>query len=80
MPACHVLVPHEGGWYVAELLRQYRHEARWRALVRYTTAPGFTYLHARWCDELRPVPDDHVATHATRDVPQPAWVIQSPQG
>jgi len=23
--------------------------------VRYTTAPGMTYEHARWADELRPV-------------------------
>jgi hypothetical protein len=55
MPATHVLVEHEGQWRVAELLRQYRLDGRWRVFVRYTTAPGFQYMQARWADECRPV-------------------------
>jgi hypothetical protein len=55
MPATHVLVEHDGRWVVAQLLRQYRHQGRWRALVRYTTEPGITFEHARWCGELRPL-------------------------
>jgi hypothetical protein len=53
MPATHVLVEHDGRWVVAQLLRQYRHQGHWRALVRYTAEPGITFEHARWCDELR---------------------------
>jgi hypothetical protein len=62
MPASHVLVLHEGDWVVAELLRQYRHEGRWRAMVRYSTASGYTYVHARWCADLRPISDGRVET------------------
>jgi hypothetical protein len=51
MPASHVLVEHEGAWRVAELLRRYRLDGRRRVLVRYGTAPGYTFLRARWADE-----------------------------
>ena len=34
------------------LLRQYRLDGRWRVYVRYTTAPGYTFLRARWADAV----------------------------
>jgi hypothetical protein len=43
---------------MAELLRQYRIDGRWRVFVRYTTATGFQYLQARWADECRPGDDE----------------------
>jgi hypothetical protein len=56
MPATHVLVRHDDGrWYVAELLDQHRSEGRWRAVVRYSVAPGMRYVRGEWADELRPV-------------------------
>ena len=55
MPQPRVLVEHDGQEYVAVVLAQYRLEGRWRALVRYATAPGIQYQQARWADELRPV-------------------------
>ena len=60
MPATHVLVKHEGAWVLASLLYQYRLDGRWRAVIRYTVAPGMTYQLAEWCDDLRPLNDESV--------------------
>jgi hypothetical protein len=43
----------EGAWRLARVLHQYREHGRWRAVVTYTTAPGFTYIRAEWADDLR---------------------------
>ena len=56
MPPKLVLLQHDDGrTFLAEVPAQYRIAGRWRVRVRYTTAPGMTYEHARWADELRPV-------------------------
>ena len=56
MPQPTVLVQHDDDrTYVATVLAQYRLDGRWRALVRYSTAPGMQFQQARWADELRPV-------------------------
>ena len=56
MPPTFVFLEHEDGrTFLAEVLAQYRIAGRWRVRVRYTTAPGMTYEHARWADGLRPV-------------------------
>ena len=60
MPATHVLVKHDGAWVMASLLHQYRLDGRWRAVIRYTVAPGMTYQLAEWCDDLRPLNDESV--------------------
>jgi hypothetical protein len=53
MPLPHVLVQHDDGrTYVAEVLAQYRMTRRWRALVTYSTQPGYRYHRAFWADEL----------------------------
>jgi hypothetical protein len=55
-PVKYVQVRHDdGGWYAAELLDQHRSQGRWRAVVRYTVAPGMRYMRAEWADELRAV-------------------------
>jgi hypothetical protein len=57
MPAKYVQVLHDDGrWYVAELLDQHRSQGRWRAVVRYTVAPGMRYQRGLWTDDLRPAP------------------------
>ena len=43
----------DGRWYEAELLDQHRSGGRWRAVVRYTVAPGMRYGRGEWADELR---------------------------
>jgi hypothetical protein len=40
----------DGEWYVAELLDQHRSGGRWRAVVRYTVAPGMRYV--RGCGRM----------------------------
>jgi hypothetical protein len=41
MPVKYVRVRHDDGqWYEAELLDQHRSGGRWRAVVRYSVAPG----------------------------------------
>lgn len=56
MPQTFVSVQHDDGrTYRAEVLAQYRIADRWRVRVRYSTAPGITFEHARWADELRPL-------------------------
>jgi hypothetical protein len=58
MDATYVQVLHDDGrWYRAELLGQHRSGGRWRAVVRYTVAPGMQYVRGQWADELRPVGD-----------------------
>jgi hypothetical protein len=58
MPRKTVLVRHDdGAWYEAELLGQHRSGGRWRAVVRYSVAPGMRYERGLWADELRPVAD-----------------------
>jgi hypothetical protein len=63
MPATHVQALHDDGrWYLALLLGQHRTDGRWRAVVRYSVAPGMTYERGVWADDLRPVAgadDDH---------------------
>ena len=45
MPLKYVQVLHDDGRrYVAELLGQHRSAGRWRAVVRYTVAPGMRYI------------------------------------
>jgi hypothetical protein len=44
----------DGRWYEAELLDQHRSQGRWRAVVRYSVAPGMRYVRGLWADELRP--------------------------
>ena len=54
-PVKYVLVRHDDGrWYEAELLDQHRREGRWRAVVRYSVAPGMQYMRGLWADQLRP--------------------------
>ena len=60
MPASHVLVEHDLAWRVAELLRKYRLDGRWRVLVRYRTALATPTLQARWADECRPVDGENL--------------------
>ena len=58
-PVKYVQVRHDDGrWYVAELLDQHRSGGRWRAVVRYTVAPGMRYVRGEWADELRPADSD----------------------
>ena len=59
MPVKYVQVRHDDGqWYEAELLDQHRSRGgRWRAVVRYSVAPGMRYVRGPWADELRRGPD-----------------------
>jgi hypothetical protein len=62
MPATHLLYRHDDGrWVRARIVQQIRSGAdqRWRVLVTYTTAPGFTYTRGEWadCELLRPDPE-----------------------
>jgi hypothetical protein len=62
MPATHLLYRHDDGrWLRARIVQQIRSgpDQRWRVLVTYTTAPGFTYTRGEWADSelLRPEPD-----------------------
>ena len=55
MPPKYVQVRHDDGqWYEAQLLDQHRTAGRWRAVVRYSVAPGMQYMRGLWADELRP--------------------------
>ena len=60
----HALVEHQGAWWVADLLDQYRSgpDGRWRCAVRLNTGPGQTYMLAVWAGDCRPVDD-----------PPPGW-------
>jgi hypothetical protein len=70
MAAKHVQVLHDDGrWYVAELLDQHRSGGRWRAVVRYSVAPGMRYVRAEWADEFRRM--DH------EDMPDPVAILPS---
>jgi hypothetical protein len=72
MPATHLLYRHDDGrWMRARIVQQIRSgpDQRWRVLVTYTTAPGFTYTRGEWadCELLRPDPehdDQHQAAEA----------------
>ena len=56
-PVKYVQVRHDDGrWYEAELLDQHRSGGRWRAVVRYSVAPGMRYMRGEWADELRAAP------------------------
>jgi hypothetical protein len=60
----YVQVRHDDGqWYEAELLDQHRRAGRWRAVVRYSVAPGMRYVRAEWADDLRPT-DGEAASDA----------------
>jgi len=52
---CEVLV--DGRWLRGWLQHWYRdpRDGRWRGVVQYRTAPGYTYVQARDSFELRPV-------------------------
>ena len=55
-PVKYVQVLHDDGrWYEAELLDQHRTGGRWRAVVRYSVAPGMRYMRGEWAEELREV-------------------------
>ncbi|RZS89630.1 hypothetical protein EV189_1399 [Motilibacter rhizosphaerae] len=53
-----VEVLHEGRWVPGTLLRAYRTGGRWRAVVRYATAPGERYQQARWAEDVRPAREE----------------------
>lgn len=54
VPATCVQVRHDdGAWYEGELLAQHRLGGRWRAVVRYSVAPGMRYERGEWADDLR---------------------------
>ncbi len=58
--ATHVLAPHDDGHFrLAALLDQYRSrsDGTWRVVVRYSTAPGSTYVRAMPAADCRPVDD-----------------------
>jgi hypothetical protein len=52
-----VLAPHAGCWWSADVLDQYRSrdDGHWRAVVRFTTEPGSTYVLAMPADQCRAV-------------------------
>jgi hypothetical protein len=53
-----VLAPHDGSWWTADVLDQYRgREGDWRVVVRFTTEPGSTYVLAMPADQCRAVVD-----------------------
>ncbi len=53
-----MLVFHDDGcWYAATLLDAYRIATGWRAVVRYSVAPGMQFQRGVWYDELRPSPE-----------------------
>ncbi|MDQ1667403.1 MAG: hypothetical protein QOH75_3434 [Actinomycetota bacterium] len=59
MPATHLLYSHDDGrWLRARIVQQIRSgpEQRWRVLVTYTTAPGFTFTRGEWADSPRLAP------------------------
>ncbi|MDT7786681.1 MAG: hypothetical protein QOF58_5100 [Pseudonocardiales bacterium] len=63
MPATHLLYRHDDGrWLRARIVQQVRSgpNQRWRVLVTYTTAPGFTFTRGEWADSPRLAP---VGTH-----------------
>lgn len=53
-----VLAPHDGAWWTADVLDQYRgREGGWRVVVRFTTEPGSTYVLAMPADQCRAIED-----------------------
>jgi hypothetical protein len=50
-----VLVEHADRWWPADVLDQYRShdDGHWRVVVRFTTAPGSTYVLAMPADRCR---------------------------
>jgi hypothetical protein len=50
-----VLAPHDGRWWIADVLDQVRSRdiGHWRVVVRFTTEPGSTYVLAMAADECR---------------------------
>ena len=49
----------DGTWWPAELTHWRRTTTgRWQGWVRYTTAPGMTYIDWLDQDQLRPIEDD----------------------
>jgi hypothetical protein len=77
LPATHVAYLHDDGrWYRAKLVQRIWSgpDRRWRVLVTYSTAPGFTYTRGEWADSelLRPQPeheqDPQTALAATSSV------------
>lgn len=70
MPAMCVQVRHDDHrWYEAELLDQHRTDGRWRAVVRYSVAPGRQYMRAEWADDLRPASADVKTSARYRHLP-----------
>jgi hypothetical protein len=61
-----VLVPHDGDWWQADVLDQYRSrdQGRWRVVVRFTTEPGSTYVLAMPTDRCRTVETTKSPRHA----------------
>jgi hypothetical protein len=57
--AVQVLAPHDGRWWTADVLDQYRSrdDGRWRVVVRFTTESGSTYVLAMPAAECRAVDD-----------------------
>ena len=48
-----VLAPHDGAWWPADVLDQYRcREGGWRVVVRFSTEPGSTYVAGDACGEV----------------------------
>jgi hypothetical protein len=63
MPTTYVEYLHDDGrWMLARLVQQVRSgpDRRWRVLVTYSTAPGFTFTRGEWADSDRLAP---VGTH-----------------
>lgn len=56
-PTKQVLAEHDGRWWPADILDQYRsrQDGHWRVVVRFTTEPGATYIMAMPADQCRPL-------------------------
>jgi hypothetical protein len=52
-----VLVEHDGRWHTADVIDQWRcrDDGHWRVAVRFTTAPGSTYVLAMPANQCRPI-------------------------
>ncbi|RKS73983.1 hypothetical protein CLV35_2481 [Motilibacter peucedani] len=61
-----VEVRHQGRWVHGSLLAVYRRGGRWRAVVRYSVAPGEQYQQARWADDVRAAGAQQEAGRAQR--------------
>lgn len=65
MPRTYVQYRHDDGrWFEARVVQQIRSGPgrRWRVLVSYATAPGFTFGRSEWADSHRLAP---LGTHET---------------